>query len=412
MADFPNAVQAQTFSLSGAGAIAGATSVVLKSFKQIDGTTNIVMTDFGSIGYGTIEPGNSTLEEQISFTGVTQNANGTATLTGVKTVLFTTPYTETAGLSKTHGGSTVFVISNDSGFYNAIKGYVDAAIVTGSVPATDTNPGISILATAAQINAGTATEIFNAVTYPLEVTPDQLLISNYGVRLPTVNEKTSLTALAQAILPYAADAQASDTYVITLSPAPTAYTAGMTISFKANTANTGAATLNVNSLGAKTIVKNYNVTLANNDIKANQIIEVVYDGTNFQMISPISNGTIITSGATSKDCSSTTTTTFAHGLGIVPQMVKIDAKGSTGAGIFNSGTTYIGSTQSSNYNYGNTGSGTVEGSGNTFRMSNDNGTDALVGSVTVDATNVNITWATVGGGTFTGTAFLLWEAYS
>lgn len=88
---------------------------------------------------------------------------------------------------------------------------------------------------------------------------------------------------------YAADAGANDTYVITLSPVPSAYTAGMKISFKANTANTGAATINVNSLGAKTIVKYVNTTLADGDIAAGQLCTLIYDGTNFVLQSPISN---------------------------------------------------------------------------------------------------------------------------
>lgn len=87
---------------------------------------------------------------------------------------------------------------------------------------------------------------------------------------------------------YAADGGASDSYAITLSPVPSAYVTGMTIRFKANTANTGTASLNVNSLGAKTIVKEGSLTLLDNDIKASQIVEVIYDGTNFQLISPTS----------------------------------------------------------------------------------------------------------------------------
>jgi hypothetical protein len=86
---------------------------------------------------------------------------------------------------------------------------------------------------------------------------------------------------------YAADAGASDSYAITLEPAPTAYTTGQVVTFKANTANTGAATLNVNSLGAKTIKKNVNEDTATGDIIANQLVTVVYDGTNFQMINPV-----------------------------------------------------------------------------------------------------------------------------
>ncbi len=84
---------------------------------------------------------------------------------------------------------------------------------------------------------------------------------------------------------YAADAEASDAYAITLSPAPAAYAAGQQFIFKANTANTGAASLNVNALGAKTIKKLTDQDLATGDIEAGSIVEVVYDGTNMQMVS-------------------------------------------------------------------------------------------------------------------------------
>lgn len=84
---------------------------------------------------------------------------------------------------------------------------------------------------------------------------------------------------------YAADAEASDSYVITPNPAFTAYTTGQVFNFKANTANTGACTLNVNSLGAKTIKKNVSDDLETGDILASKIVSVIYDGTNFQLIS-------------------------------------------------------------------------------------------------------------------------------
>lgn len=90
---------------------------------------------------------------------------------------------------------------------------------------------------------------------------------------------------------YAADGGSTDAYAITLSPAPTSYTnlIGVPISFKANTANVGPASLNVNGLGAKTIKKTFDQDLVDNDIKAGQIVTVVYDGTNFQMQSQVYN---------------------------------------------------------------------------------------------------------------------------
>jgi hypothetical protein len=84
---------------------------------------------------------------------------------------------------------------------------------------------------------------------------------------------------------FAVDAEAGDAYAIALTPAVTAYTTGQRFAFKANTANTGAASLNVNGLGAITIKKHSSADLASNDIKAGSIVEVSYDGTNFQMVS-------------------------------------------------------------------------------------------------------------------------------
>jgi hypothetical protein len=102
---------------------------------------------------------------------------------------------------------------------------------------------------------------------------------------------------------YAADAGSNDTYVITLDPIPAAYTTGMVINFKANTINTGNATLNVNGLGAKNILKNHDQTLSDGDIEANQLVTVIYDGTQFQMQSQLglTTGTGAEVHATSPD---------------------------------------------------------------------------------------------------------------
>jgi hypothetical protein len=91
---------------------------------------------------------------------------------------------------------------------------------------------------------------------------------------------------------YCADAGANDTYACSFSPALTAYATGVCYTFKANTANTGAATVNFNSVGAKTIKKaagGVTTDLADNDIRAAQVVSVCYDGTNMQMQSTLGN---------------------------------------------------------------------------------------------------------------------------
>lgn len=97
--------------------------------------------------------------------------------------------------------------------------------------------------------------------------------------------------IQNATYTYAPDAQASDSYAITLDPAPSAYATGQSFTFKANTANTGASSLNVNGLGAITLKKQHDQDTATGDIEAGSIVEVVYDGTNFQIISILASGT-------------------------------------------------------------------------------------------------------------------------
>lgn len=148
-------VQVQPFSLSGSGAIIGATSITLKSFLTIDGV-QLTLADFGTKGYMTMEPGNTTQEEQISFTGVTLNGNGTTSLTGVKTVSFLSPYTETSGLAKTHAGSTTVVVSNTSGFYSNFTGIQSGAAAPASTPTTIGQMYIDTVAEKVYVSTGTS----------------------------------------------------------------------------------------------------------------------------------------------------------------------------------------------------------------------------------------------------------------
>lgn len=72
----------------------------------------------------------------------------------------------------------------------------------------------------------------------------------------------------------------SDAKDLTYSVAPAAYYNGQRFAFIANTTNTTSATLNVNSLGAKTIKKDVSGTLTNlsaSDMVAGMFVEVAYN---------------------------------------------------------------------------------------------------------------------------------------
>jgi hypothetical protein len=85
----------------------------------------------------------------------------------------------------------------------------------------------------------------------------------------------------------------TDTIVATSSPAVTAYATGQTFRFVSVGANTGAATFNLNSLGAKSITKNGTTALISGDITSGAVVHVTYDGTQFQLANVAFTGSTI-----------------------------------------------------------------------------------------------------------------------
>jgi hypothetical protein len=118
MADNRKYIQGQKYQLAGSGISSSDTSLTLESFKFPGTTTTIVTADIGSLAWCTLEPGTER-EEIITFTTITQNSDGTATLSGVtRGIGFNAPYTTTAALQKSHGGGTTLIITNNPGFYD------------------------------------------------------------------------------------------------------------------------------------------------------------------------------------------------------------------------------------------------------------------------------------------------------
>ena len=91
----------------------------------------------------------------------------------------------------------------------------------------------------------------------------------------------------------------TDTLTGTLTPALAAYATGNLFSFVAANTNTGATTININSLGAKSITKSGSTALVAGDIVSGQVYLIEYDGTRFQLINPsASSVSSITFGST------------------------------------------------------------------------------------------------------------------
>jgi len=450
------------------------TTITLTSFTVPVSGDNFTMALMNtSIAYGTIAPRTSNAEF-ISFTGITQNADGTATLTGVTRGLDKNyPYTESTDFKVPHAGSTQFILSDAPQVFNkyaalqndntwtgrqqfpaggsvsaavvgvtyaaptqdnevATKKYIDDIAISGSPDATTSVKGIVELPTQTEQEAGTATGGTGAT---LVLTNNQ-----YGAR----NN-----------IGYAAGGGTPNTVTVTVTPTPTAYATGQVVGVLMPGTNTGAVTLDVNSLGAKAVQLG-GAALGAGAVTTNTVAGFLYNGTAFEMVSSsnlisasavgyklaLRNSTgdvtvnttptastdaaskayvdslvsVYKNGTTTKNAADgSTTQTIAHGLGVSPKYVKVIALASqagASAGDMNTMlaiTSYNGTTQSSVSVYRQSTNNQTQAT--TFTL-NGAGSDSATqsGVVTYDATNITITWTKTGSPT--GTYNILWEANS
>ena len=151
----------QTYSL-GASIGSSDTSILLSSFKEpvsnVAYTMALLATD---IVYGTIAPGTSS-SEFISFTTITQNADGSCTLGGVTRGLAKkSPFTTSATFKLPHSGQSVFIISNPPQLYEKFVSKENTETITG-VKTFSSSPVVPTGGTGTM--AANATDIANAVT--------------------------------------------------------------------------------------------------------------------------------------------------------------------------------------------------------------------------------------------------------
>jgi hypothetical protein len=76
----------------------------------------------------------------------------------------------------------------------------------------------------------------------------------------------------------------TDTITAAMVPALTSYSAGQMFYFVAAGDNTGAVTINIDSLGAKSVTRDGSTALVAGDIVSGEVALIVYDGTRFQLL--------------------------------------------------------------------------------------------------------------------------------
>lgn len=102
-------------------------------------------------------------------------------------------------------------------------------------------------------------------------------------------------------------ASGTDTILGTGSPALTAYATGNAFQFTVAGTNTGASTLNIDSLGAKAITRDGSTALVAGDLVSGSVVTVVYDGTRFQVLNSNSKTNFNLSGTLTAASTATAT---------------------------------------------------------------------------------------------------------
>lgn len=117
--------------------------------------------------------------------------------------------------------------------------------------------------------------------------------TNVGAQLDLLTDVTDglPDKLQNGFAVYGDDIGTPDNLVVNIIPSYVAYVPGTKVFVKvANNNATQTPTLNLNALGAKTIINKDGTPLLSEDLQANGIYEFVYDGVNFQSLtSPLHN---------------------------------------------------------------------------------------------------------------------------
>lgn len=154
------------------------------------------------------------------------------------------------------------------------------------------NPVVTGTTISSTVQNNTTSDIATALTQSIaadgQTTPTANLPMG-GFRHTGVGNASARTTYASAAdvqdgtIVYLTATAGTDTITATAALSMLAYATGQRFHFVAAGTNTGAATLNINSIGAKAVTKYGSVALTAGDIPAGAAVTVIYDGTRFQI---------------------------------------------------------------------------------------------------------------------------------
>lgn len=169
----------------------------------------------------------------------------------------------------------------DTSVCGIVKGLIDEIDTTDLFVQYDTSFEEWFESVKSYLNETAAGNVANALAeHVLDMTAhgignrDNLITSKKSTIVEAINEIADYVRT-----PGYSVANGTNNYNVTLNPAPVAYKDGMGLVVKITNASTGPATINVNGLGAKSILKPNGLTVSN--LKSNAVYSLRYNGVGF-----------------------------------------------------------------------------------------------------------------------------------
>lgn len=100
-----------------------------------------------------------------------------------------------------------------------------------------------------------------------------------------VNTQSYILGNGRGLANVGTDSGSANAYVVNLPNAPTSYITGMALFFQPSNANTGQSTININGIGAVSIVNPASLALQGGELSRKGVF-LIFDGTNFRIVGP------------------------------------------------------------------------------------------------------------------------------
>jgi hypothetical protein len=172
----------------------------------------------------------------------------------------------------------------------------------------------------------TLTDIGNALTSSIatdgQTTPTaNLPMGNYRhINVGNATDRTMYASAGQvqdSVFTYLSTVAGTNTITANGPVLMAAYATGQILHFIAAGSSTGAVTININSIGAKSIVRTDGSPLSAGSIVLGAAVQIMYDGTNFQMLNSLAT---TSTGLTSTTTINATTTYTTGGITLPSQV--------------------------------------------------------------------------------------------